>query len=93
MDIVVLVSIQHVLFVCYTDLWVLDVEGGELSALHRTDFTRAHISVILIETMHDDSSIHFLQEHGYKCKLVKNNNICSHPHFKPSKNPVAKYGS
>ena len=69
------------------DLWVLDVEGGEMSVLLGTDFRRLSVSVILIETMHNDSPLKHLVQQGYTCVRVNNNNVCTHRSFQPSRHP------
>ena len=66
---------------------MLDVEGGEMNVLLGTDFRRLSVSVILIETMHDDSPLKYLVQQGYTCENVKHNNVCTHKSFQPSRHP------
>ena len=75
---------------CYVDLWVLDVEGGELNVLKGVDFARIQISVILLETMHGDPApLALLRDKGYDCNVVGKgkNNVCTHPSLKASVTP------
>jgi len=82
---------MHFLHLKKIDLWVLDVEGGELSVLHGTDFSKLRISVILVETMHSSAPLAVIRTKGYDCVQAGNNHVCTHETFRPSVSPQGRY--
>lgn len=78
--------------VTHVDIWVLDIEGGELFALKGVDFTSFQADVILIETNSGRSkrSLNFLAQHEYNCTLLDGtksrirNHVCVRKGFVPS---------
>lgn len=76
------------------DVWILDIEGAELSALHGTDFASVRISTIVMECDGKDETkdvdkTNFLKGHGYTCQLVERNCFCKHHSFIPSTAPAS----
>ena len=42
-------NLLNILHINHIDIWVLDVEGAELSVLRGTDFEKVHFSTIVME--------------------------------------------
>lgn len=88
-----LVSLLNLAHVKHVDLWILDVEGAEMSVLSGTDFTQFQPSVIVMECDNkerDAVKINYLQSHQYTCIGAYRNCVCSHKNFQPSKSPIKK---
>lgn len=73
----------------HVDLWILDVEGAELSALQGVDWDRVSISTIIMETdggdeAKDAAKLSLLKTKGYTCVRSKSDSLCSHSTFVPS---------
>lgn len=81
--------------VAHVDIWILDVEGGELSVLQGVDFSSFQADVIMMETTGSKSNLalQFLQDLNYQCCLVPGairhieNHVCLRHDFKPSTAP------
>lgn len=76
----------------HADIWVLDVEGAELSVLRGTDFTSISISTIVMECDQTDAAKDaakqaILESNGYECTQVERNCFCKHESFQPSEAP------
>ena len=74
------------------DLWILDVEGAELSVLQSVDFSKIKIKTVIMECngydkLKDKQKMGLLEGNGYSCYIVKNNCHCAHSSFQPSKKP------
>jgi len=92
-------DIMRKLEIRHIDIWVLDVEGGELQVLQGTDFQEVEIDVILVETTRRDfegaessAVLTFLQEKSYSCTPLANNHVCLRDGFVPSTMPGATLG-
>lgn len=88
-----LVSLLNLAHVNHVDLWILDVEGAEMSVLSGTDFSVFKPSVIMMEcdnSERDSGKISLLKENGYSCKSAFRNCVCSHNDFSPSKSTSKK---
>jgi hypothetical protein len=73
----------------HIDLWILDLEGAEESALRGTDFNEVHFNVVAMECDDHDISKNqrktdILEANGFKCTLVERNCMCRHKTFRPS---------
>jgi len=71
------------------DIWVLDVEGAEESALLGTDFRKVRFNVIIMENDGIDKQkemrkIQILKRNGFECQRVYRNAVCKHRHYKHS---------
>ena len=84
------------LAVTHLDIWVLDLEGGELYALRGVDFNTLQIDVILMETTATtsrDALVHLL-ERNYSCVTTPNGSVrirnyaCMREGFERSAAPV-----
>lgn len=85
-----LLGIKHI------DIWVLDIEGAEASALKSTAFGEVSISFIAMEcdghnVEKDNKKMDMLRRRGYTCKVFKafngggiQNCMCKHKDFVPS---------
>jgi hypothetical protein len=76
----------------HVDLWILDLEGAEESALRGTDFVAVHFNVVAMECDEHDVSKNqrktdILESNGFKCTLVERNCMCRHNSFQPSAAP------
>jgi hypothetical protein len=87
-NILLSINIKHI------DIWVLDVEGAELSVLHGTDWDNIHISVIVLECDGqkgareiDNEKRNYLKSKGYTCQSFGRNCMCKHHTFVPSPMP------
>lgn len=76
--------------ITHIDIWILDVEGGELSILNGMDFNEISVSVIIIECdgwniEQDNLKLELLKKNKFTCtKLDRANYACLHESFKPS---------
>mmetsp|Transcript_20936 Transcript_20936/g.30178 ORF Transcript_20936/g.30178 Transcript_20936/m.30178 type:complete len:325 (+) Transcript_20936:127-1101(+) len=77
----------------HANLWVLDVEGGELDVLRGIDFSMFSVDVILIETVSSESrfALSYLQsQRRYRCAVLPahqfhiRNHVCVRSDFVPS---------
>jgi hypothetical protein len=74
----------------HIDIWVLDVEGAELSALQGVDFSAVQINAIAMECdgeQKDNACVSLLQSKGYKCQHVLRNCMCKHTSYVPHRAP------
>lgn len=80
-DLLLNISVPHV------DIWVLDVEGAELSALQGMNFSAVSVSVIMLEVPRgrDSAALTYLtQQANYSCVPFRHNQACHHESFTPS---------
>mmetsp|Transcript_10777 Transcript_10777/g.17692 ORF Transcript_10777/g.17692 Transcript_10777/m.17692 type:complete len:143 (+) Transcript_10777:186-614(+) len=80
------INVQHI------DIWILDIEGAELSVLQGFDFSQVTISAIVIECDNSNESkdaekIAILNSNGFSCTKVLRNHFCKHESFVPSAAP------
>mmetsp|Transcript_1886 Transcript_1886/g.3001 ORF Transcript_1886/g.3001 Transcript_1886/m.3001 type:complete len:309 (-) Transcript_1886:89-1015(-) len=80
------INLRHI------DIWILDVEGAELSVLQGTDFSELHVSAVVMECdmldkEKDRAKQHILENNGFECLQVERNCFCKHMSFEPSKAP------
>ena len=73
----------------HVDIWILDLEGAEESALQGTDFTEVHFNSVAMECdAHDISKnkrkTDILEANGFTCILVERNCMCKHNSYKVS---------
>ena len=71
------INVKHV------DIWILDLEGAEESALRGTDFKAVHFNAVAMECDEHDISKNsrktdILEANGFKCTLVERNCMCKH---------------
>ena len=72
------------------DIWVLDIEGAEIQALHGTDFDKINVRMIMMEcdgggtNQRDREKIDFLASKNFACKIEKRNCFCPHASLVPS---------
>lgn len=71
----------------HVDIWILDLEGAEESALIGTDFNAVHFNVVAMECdAHDIGKnarkTDILEANNFKCILVERNCMCKHNDFK-----------
>eukprot|EP01041_Mallomonas_annulata_P009317 gene9317-19343_t len=78
----------------HIDIWILDVEGAELSVLKGMDFKKTKISTIIMECDgnvnngdFDKQKMAYLANFGYKCEVMIRNCMCTSNTFVPSKKP------
>ena len=76
----------------HVDLWILDLEGAEESALRGTDFADVHFNVVAMECDDHDISKNqrktdILEANGFKCTLIERNCMCRHKNFQASAAP------
>jgi hypothetical protein len=90
--------LMEMMHVKHIDIWVLDVEGAELSVLSVMDWDSSalEIDVILIETMRRndrsseaDKTIEIIESRGYDCHKFMSNECCVHKRLKASVAPHA----
>lgn len=88
-------SILDMYSISHIDLWILDVEGGELQVLKGTDLTRVQIDVLVIEfDGHDidvEAEMFWLLTKKYRYKYYgtsKPNAIFTHQSFTPTPSPL-----
>ena len=70
----------------HVDIWVLDVEGAEESALLGTDFSQVRINAVAMECHHKDEEknkrkMAILEANNFKCDVVIRNCMCKHNEF------------
>lgn len=70
----------------HVDIWILDLEGAEESALIGTDFNAVHFNVVAMECdAHDIGKnarkTDILEANNFKCILVERNCMCKHNDF------------
>lgn len=85
-------SILQRLRVREIDIWVLDVEGAELSVLRGMDFSQVRVKTVVMECDgHDQANDHEkrrrLERNGFQCQQVVRNCMCTHQGFVPSRRP------
>lgn len=89
-------SAMNKIGVNHVDIWILDVEGGELAVLHGVNFETFRADVILMETTSAawQKTVVYLQGKNYTCFLAPNvakrirNHACVRNGFQPtSKSP------
>ncbi len=76
----------------HIDIWVLDIEGAEESALLGTDFSKVQINSVAMECDEHDASKNerktsILERNGFKCFLIERNCMCKHNNYKASSAP------
>lgn len=81
------INVKHI------DIWILDIEGAEESALIGTDFKEVQINAIAMEC--DEHNIEknkrktdIIEANGFKCQLVERNCMCRNLNYNPSAAPV-----
>ena len=67
----------------HVDIWILDLEGAEESALLGTDFAAVHFNAVAMECDDHDISKNkrktdILEANGFKCTLIERNCMCKH---------------
>jgi len=78
----------------HVDLWVLDVEGAEESALLGTNFDAVQIDVVMMECEDNNrnitaTKINTIEKYNYVCKMWRNRNcVCKRNGFSPTSNKV-----
>lgn len=70
----------------HVDIWILDLEGAEESALIGTDFSAVHFNAVAMECDDHDISKNkrktdILEANGFKCTLVERNCMCKHKDY------------
>lgn len=73
----------------HVDIWILDLEGAEESALMGTDFNAVHFNSVAMECDQHDITKNkrktdILEANGFKCTLVERNCMCKHNDYKAS---------
>lgn len=73
----------------HVDIWILDLEGAEESALQGTDFNEVHFNSVAMECdAHDISKnkrkTDILEANGFTCILIERNCMCKHNSYKVS---------
>lgn len=71
------------------NIWILDIEGAEESALLGTDFSKLHVDVIVMECDNgdkakDERKRNILMKNDFTCQQIRNDCACHHKSFKPS---------
>jgi FkbM family methyltransferase len=82
-------SIFRAIHLHHIDLFILDVEGAELSVFNGLNFEKVHINTILTECENrrgdnDESTIKLLESKGFSCEKIMRNCMCIHNAFTPS---------
>lgn len=79
--------------VTHIDIWILDVEGAEESALRGTNFNEVRINAIAMEC--DETDIEknarktdIIEAQGFKCQLVERNCMCKNNLYQAVTAPV-----
>lgn len=86
-------SLLRQLNVRHIDIWVLDIEGAEESALRGTDFTEVQINAIAMECDEHDliknkRKTDIIEANGFRCQLVERNCMCKNKNYNPSSAPI-----
>lgn len=79
--------------VSHIDIWILDIEGAELSVLKGFDFSLVSISAIVMESddsnvKKDEEKLSILRTNGYTCQRIQRNHFCRHEKLVPSPAPI-----
>lgn len=85
-------SLFRTLGIKHIDIWILDIEGAEESALRGTDFNEVQINAVAMECDQHDISKNqrktdILEANGFKCDLVERNCMCKHNKYEPHTSP------
>jgi len=80
-------NIKHI------DIWILDIEGAEESALRGTDFNQVRFNAIAMECDEHDieknkRKTDIIERNGFKCQLIERNCMCKNDLFVASAAPV-----
>lgn len=80
------------LHVTHIDIWILDIEGAEESALKGTDFNAVHFNAVAMECDEHDieknkRKTDILEANNFKCELVERNCMCKHNDYQASTSP------
>jgi len=78
--------------ITHIDIWILDLEGAEESALKGTDFNAVRFNAVAMECDEHDVSKNarktdILEANGFKCQLVERNCMCRNLLYKPTSAP------
>lgn len=89
-------GLLRTLAVKHVDVWILDVEGAELSVLQGTDFHEVQFEAIVMECdginpEKDKEKKKYLRYYGFQCDQIQRNCFCSHKSFVASSKQIKSF--
>jgi len=85
-------EILKALNIKHVDVWILDIEGGEMMALRGVDFSIVSFNLIAVECSNYNKEkniqvVQHLEKNHFECLQFRNTCYCKHSKFKQSQTP------